>query len=132
MERDIGLVANEKVIGKPARLLYLGYGRYYAVYEFDEQAIGIDLLHKCATPLSELKSFMATPEQYKEYVTTYRQLEGTNSDPVVLDVPLRNMYDHVLSEGTRGNNNCGPTSGSMIAEYYKLERGFPAFLCGDQ
>lgn len=107
-------------------LVYLGYGRYYAIYEIaDGQQIGIDLVSGTGVKYDELKSSLATSEQYKNYYVDRNNNLARDLDLQLrldynsLSVVLRDMDDDAIDDEYQNNNNCGPTSGAMISDWWQ-------------
>lgn len=117
LKRDLGIDTKDMTIGK-ARLLYLGYTAYLSVYEVGDRRVAFDLQRRQAFPSSVLANCMMTPEEYAK--------QAKNDFGVLsakwLDVPLQRMDDELIPPEHRNNNNCGPTSGSMVDEYYHEQR----------
>jgi len=165
LEKDMGLKTEAKDIGEPLYLVYATYSFYFAIYEINEQEIGIDLMRRKAVPASDLQMGITSPEQYKQYVKereTKSELDGSlpiPPSPPSLDkgiappgqleqdkeevegkglrgetkltyfedpLPL-DMSDEKLYNAHESNNNCGPTSGSMIVVYNKDEQDYDDF-----
>jgi hypothetical protein len=126
VEKCLGLEVAQKDIGEPLRLVYVTYSFYFAVYDIEGQLIGIDLVRKEAVPASELMMMIASPEQYRQYKEgRVKPLGGGKS--LNLSVPLKDMADYELYDDHENNNNCGPTSGSMIVVYHRNETGYTNF-----
>ncbi len=94
-------------------LVYLGYNRYYAIYEIGEQKIGVNLRSKDYMEYDKLETSLATSEQYKAYYIN-RPNNTKDVDWVELDVIQRNMGDVPDCD-----NNCGPTTAAMISDWWK-------------
>ncbi|MCJ7515714.1 MAG: C39 family peptidase [Dehalococcoidia bacterium] len=130
LKDKLGLAAD--TVNKP-KLYYLGVDRFYAVYNTNDNQAALDIQSKTPFLLSELTSSIATPEQYKAY---YQDAANKSPNSLLLDsnyllVPMRNMSDTCIPSAYR-NRNCGPTSGAMIAEFWK-NIWCPGFLnwCSD-
>lgn len=105
-------------------ILYLGYGRYYAHYDFGEYSLAIDLSTGEGVETKYLSSSLATPEEMRQNILesgSEKTPEGTLT-LVYLNVPFQDMADDDIYEEYRNNNNCGPTSASMISEYWRSNR----------
>ena len=113
LNKDLGIKADVAAIGIH-RLTYLGYGRYFASYEVAGDSVALDLRSRQAYPVADLTNSM-TPSSEYQWLTGNRVLT-LDSLSAQLPVPVQNM-------GTRPNppyyNNCGPTAGAEIAEFYK-------------
>jgi hypothetical protein len=136
LERDLEQKVSTKDIGIP-QLLYLGYGFCFAKYEVGGQSVAFSLLERFAVPAQKLDLCMATPEGYRKSkqmrgVTRSVMQISTRVVPLTwvdwenLPVPSQKMYDKVGYTGPY-QNDCGPTSGAMVSEYYKEERGYSDF-----
>jgi len=103
-------------------LTYLGYGRYYAVYGSGTQKLGFDMITGKLLSNEELYSSFSEPPESQNNVNE-RNLNGDSDNGilslVLLNVPIQDMSDGSLPAGYRNNNNCGPTSGAMISEYWR-------------
>lgn len=124
IEKDLGTQTRESDIGKP-RLVDLGYDFYLAVYEVKGQSIAFDLRARHVALTSDLKEHLLPPEQYEAQKGGAQPLGWT--EWFSLPVPIRYQGDDAIPEDKRNNNNCGPTSGAMIDEYYKQYRGYSRF-----
>ncbi len=105
------------------RLLYLGYSTIEAIYTLQTGSIAFDLGRRQAVQVSELKSQMASPEQY---AATRASAASTLTAYNNLPVPIQNDGDPSITS-PYNQNNCGPTAGAMIDEYYKQSRSYSAF-----
>ncbi len=106
-------------IGTP-RFLYLGYTAYFATYKIGGKSVAFNLKFRSVCPISVLKICMMSPEEYVEQVRPAVQ----NVETLMakwLDVPLQSQNDPLIPPQHR-TNNCGPTSGAMVDEYYYLHR----------
>lgn len=135
LERDLGLKVQE--IGKPTRLLYLGWNNLFAVYQADRQEVAMNLLFDRATPVANLTSAMASPEDYeaarKATGEALSDLSGS-SDYSSLSLPqfgYKTVYmtyygypgDCGCGSGGQGHLccMCGPSSGEAIGKYYRTQ-----------
>ena len=125
VEKCLGLEVTQKDIGEPLRLVYATYSFYFAIYDIEGQLIGIDLVRKEAVPASELRMMIASPEQYRQYKEERAKPLGEGKS-LNLSVPTLDMANYTLGN-LSNNNNCGPTSGSMIVVYHKEEHGYANF-----
>ena len=121
VDKELGIAVSAEQVEAP-RLVYLGYDSYIAVYGIGDQSVAYDLRYRTAAPASDLKRHVTVPEDYRA------QTSGIEStllfEYVNLPVPIQNMNDDALPDYMQNNNNCGPTSGAMISEYYKYYRGW--------
>ena len=117
LNSKLGLAAG--IVNKP-KLYYLGVNQFYAIYSIGNKQAGLDVRTKIPYLLSELKSGIATPEQYKKSQASSNSLAIRLLNSNYLQVPIRNMADTCIPTSYRNNNNCGPTSGAMIAEFWRL------------
>ena len=124
LDRDLGIQVNEKAIGKP-QLVDLGYDFYLAVYEVRGQSIAFDLRARRIALTSDLKDHLLSPEQYEAQKGGVQPLGWV--EWFSLPVPVRYQADPIIPPDKRNNNNCGPTSGAMVDEYYKQHRGYSNF-----
>jgi len=112
---ESSLEIKDYIINDPMPV-YLGYNLFYAIYDYGEQRIGINLRSKDLTKYSELESCLTSPEDYK---ATYakKQDDSTKDDPydyVILGVIKRDMHDIPDTD-----DNCGPTTGAMITWWWE-------------
>jgi len=119
------LKAKEEDIGKPKRLLYLGCCAEYALYQIEGQSVAIHLRTKQAALASDLKFYTPTPDEYQQYKSNRVKLD-VDGEPVILNVTHLWMGNSSLGD-LANNDNCGPTSGSMIVLYHKEEHGYNNF-----
>jgi len=63
LERDLGLKVEK--LGKPTRLLYLGFDNLFAVYQAGGQELAVNLKFDFAIPASDLTATMPSPEDYR-------------------------------------------------------------------
>jgi len=108
-------------------LVYLGYRQYYDVYISNEQKEAISLQSLVPENFSDLISSIATPDQYQENVAEIRNSAEKTEKALLrydnpLPVPLKNMSDGAILDAYRNNNNCGPTTGAMISQYWRTWR----------
>lgn len=114
LKRDLGQEVNN--ISEPAQLLYLGFDHLYAVYDVGKQ-IGVNLIFKCALPVSALELQMPSPEVYiakKKMTEKMLQSRLLGSRSGYLDL------EHWCESGQCA---CGPASGVSIGRYYR-EHGY--------
>lgn len=118
VEKDLAIAVTAEQVGAP-KLVYLGYDSYVALYKLGEDSVAFDLRYRKAALAADMESHMTAPEEYRT------EASGGKSallfQYVNLPVPLRGQV------GIGYENNCGPTSGAMIAEYYKDYRGKTGF-----
>ncbi len=124
IERDLGIQVGEKDIGEP-QLVDLGYDFYLGVYDVKGQSIAFDLRVRRVALTSTLKDRLIAPEQYNVQKGDVQPLGWV--EWFSLPLPIRNQNDPIIPPDKRNNNNCGPTSGAMIDEYYKQSRGYSNF-----
>jgi hypothetical protein len=96
-------------------LVYLGYRQYYYVYDLSKGELVFSVQSKNTISISELVSSLATPEQYKQNQSEIDGKVLAFSNP--LPVPQYTMYG-----ASPYPNDCGPTSGAMISQYWKTWR----------
>lgn len=120
--RDLGVRARKDSVENP-HLVYLGYGQYVAMYQTDDRRAAFDLRSKRAMWSSDLRPHLATPEEYE---TQDGEASIASAYYYWLAVPLLRMDDPDLPDEYENNNNCAPTSGAMIVEFYR-QRGYPNF-----
>jgi hypothetical protein len=114
LERDLGLKVAK--IGNPTRLLYLGFDHLFAVYEAGQQEVAVNMIFDFAIPAANLKSAMASPEDYKAAKEATREANSEllrSSTPQSNDLPM-NYYCWPQEQCW-----CGPASGVSIGRYYK-------------
>lgn len=126
LEKDLGFTVAEESIGEPISLLHLGVDELWAVYDIEGQMVGVNLIFGYATPASNLKSYMLSPQEYKDAKQKIREAMpdkfGTLAD-----------YQKVLT--MYGWNNCGPCgdydlcwcgpcSLVSIGQYYRDVQGY--------
>jgi len=121
LEKDLGLKVAK--IGKPTRLLYLGFDNLYAVYQAGGQEIALNLVRYFAVPAAKLKMVMPSPEVYKannEAIELSRpeQLQATADNALPL-TRSTSRYLSVYPYSEPGYGWCGPCSGVAIGWYYK-------------
>lgn len=138
--RDLG-AAGGLDISPLSYVSYLGPDRLFAVYSVNGTLVGVDLAQKRAKPLEYLETSLVSAQEY-----LMAKAEPANGESQTLDdgtayrenyMPIRYMgWDHSPTPtpvGTpipiewRNNNNCGPTSGAMVDEFYKQARGYTLF-----
>lgn len=112
-------------VGAEPMLVYLGYDKFLAIYPTERGVVGLDLHTGHVIKATDVQNQMVSPEEYQR-----QQEKRLQALPVggvkgytwySLDVPLYDMNDP-----SGYSNNCGPTSGAMVAGYYK-EHGYPNF-----
>jgi len=115
-EAKATLEMNKAIDNTTLMLVYLGYRQYYYVYGTGEEASAFSVQSKSIVKLSELVSSLATPEQYKQNRADIEG-EALASFTNPLPVPQYTMYG-----ASPYPNDCGPTSGAMISQYWKTWR----------
>ena len=121
LEKDLMWEVDKEEISEPARLLYLGIDQFYAIYKIRGQMVGINLIAKHATLASELKSYMPSPQEYKDITKEIRESKpGQLSTEGDEHLPL-SPYS---GPGGPNGSYCGPCSGVSIGRYYR-EHGHP-------
>lgn len=120
LQRDLGL--NVEEIGKPIRLLYLGFDNLFAVYQAGGQEVAVNLLFYFAVPAANLKTVMPSPEVYKtnnEAIELSRpeQLQGTGDNALSLASATYKFLP--MGAYCGGTCYCGPCSGVSIGWYYR-------------
>jgi hypothetical protein len=114
----------KEAVGEP-QLVYLGYESYLATYEVAGQSVAVDMRTVRAARTSDLKAHLAAPEQ-REAEKGHDAIVQSTPTSFELPMTIRRQDDICISADQR-NNNCAPTSGAMIVEYYKQSRGYSAF-----
>ena len=120
LKRDLGLEVEK--IGKPTRLLYLGFDNLYAVYNAGRQEIAVDLKFDGATPAANLTATMPSPEEYKANKQATRE-----ANPQLLESSDYNLLASGSSDYNWlpmeyycvGSCSCAPSSGVSIGQYYR-------------
>lgn len=133
LERDLGLKVEK--IGKPSRLLYLGFDNLYAVYQAGQQDVAVNLKFDSAIPAANLKAAMPSPEEYKANKKAtgeaVSELLG-GGDYNLLSLPPSGD-ESLEMEYYCGCGPCypeckccmcGPSSGVSIGRYYRDIRGY--------
>lgn len=116
LQRDLGLKVEK--IGKPTRLLYLGFDNLFAVYQAGGQEVALNLLFDFAIPASNLEAAMPSPQEYK---ANREAIEQSRPVPLYGAGGSRRLDMTYYACGDR--KWCGPCSGTSIMWYYKWERG---------
>jgi hypothetical protein len=110
-------------------LAYLGYNHYVAVYEVRGQAMAFELGSRRIFPVSDFRAFPPVPEQFgpssEPQFLLRREQVNTKSAYKDLPVPMQDQGDSQIPGYM--DDNCGPTSGAMVAEYYDQYRGYHQF-----
>ena len=107
-----------------SKLVYLGYRRYYSVYESKNGKIAIEDNTKSLVDISKLSTDLASPEKYKQNrADITSNMSPLSSPSVYLNVPIENGGN---APSGYNSNDCGPTTGAMIVEWYKTH-GYPNF-----
>lgn len=118
VQRDLALEVEE--IGKPTRLLYLGFDNLYAVYQTGGQEAAVNLLFDFAIPAPDLKVAMPSPEEYRATKEATEQ-----SRPVTLQAGGSRRLDMTYyADDDSGRIWCGPCSGVSIGRYYRDEKEY--------
>ncbi|UCH51983.1 MAG: hypothetical protein JSV54_04380 [Chloroflexota bacterium] len=128
LKRDLGLdVAS---VGRPARLLYLGFDNIFAVYQADGQEVAVDLKFDVAVRVSNLTDIVAmpSPEEYKadkEAAEQAKLEELADSNPTAQSrssnclLMFHWCYKYCADCNPEYKCWCGPSSGTSIGAYYK-------------
>ncbi|MGA9695733.1 MAG: C39 family peptidase [Dehalococcoidales bacterium] len=115
--------AGDQVDNIQPKLAYLGYRRYYSVFDSGTKQLAINMATKNVVDVSTLVSSLATPSQYQQNLkdnqtALMQSIQPDYQMPNPLNVPCDN------GQTAYGANNCGPTTGAMISEYYNAN-SFP-------
>ena len=133
LQRDLGLKVEE--IGKPTRLLYLGFDNLFAVYQAGGQEVAVNLVFDFAIPAASLTAAMPSPEEYKakkkatgEAISDLLESSGYSSLslPEMGSNSLEMEYYRGCGSGGQGHKcyACGPCSGVSIGRYYREEEEY--------
>jgi hypothetical protein len=134
LKRDLGLdVAS---IGRPTRLLYLGFDNVFAVYKAGGQEVAVDLKFDFAMPASNLAAIaaMRSPEEYKADREAAEQAKLEELADAVPTAQTRTYYWLTMSHwcykycpdcNPEYKCWCGPSSGVSIGAYYKYDHSPP-------
>ena len=143
IERDLDRATYS---GQPAfsdKLLYLGYSQKYELYEIGGQEVAFHLDDRRMTPKSDLTSSLTSASLGSGQSETQRVLamKGLGFDSIskfttsgghwqeyeeISDVPLYGQDSPQIGSAYKPNN-CGPTTGAMIVDYYRIEEDFDDF-----
>ena len=144
VERDLDRAT---FTGRPTfsnKLLYLGYSQKYELYELGGQEVAFHLDDRRMTPKSELTSSLTSARTGGGHSETQRVLavKGLGFDAIstlttdddgyweewekIYGVPVYGQYSDDVDDNFKPNN-CGPTTGAMIVDYYRLEEDFDDF-----
>lgn len=134
LRRDQGIQLRQgEALGKPM-LVYLGYDHYVAVYEVRGHAMAFELRNRYIAPTSEFTRPQRETEGDKSGARSRplrRKVEATTAtegtDYKNLAVPNLLMDDPAIPPDMRNNDNCGPTSGAMVVQYYRMSKGYQLF-----
>lgn len=119
VSKDLGIATPPAGL-RPVRLAYLGYNSYAAIYNVAGRSVAFDLRYRRAAAASGLKMHVSSPH------SSQNTANGVQSP---LTLQWANLPVPIETQGVDGKtNDCGPTSGAMIAEYYKNSRGDTGFL----
>jgi len=124
LKRDLGLdVAS---IGRPTRLLYLGFDNLFAVYQAGRQEVAVDLKFDFAVPASNLKAAIPSPEDYKANKKATQEakpelLDISSAQASVMPRGLVMLEAKYLEMDPYCSGWCGPASGVSIGRYYRDE-----------
>ncbi len=117
----INIQSGDIVKNSGPSLVYLGYEQYYAVYDIKGSQIGINLRTNKASDMKAISSKMTSPKQYQKLAGEKSLL--SYGEYIIQNVPLQGQADPALPS-SQHPYGCGPTSGAMIAEYYKNQRSY--------
>ena len=124
------------------KLLYLGYHRKFELYEIGGQEVAFHLDERMIMPKSELSSSLIVSKLDIDHNDSQSVASGTglgfdaistlttDDDGEWIDwekisgVPV---YGQLSADEQYRPNNCGPTTGAMIVDYYRLEENFDDF-----
>ena len=124
---DLSPELHEATARPTGRLVYLGYQRVYEIYEIDDQDFAFDLVNRTIRPSAELSSNLSRAGAASSSGSDAPDSdEGYWSDWEVIDgVPIHGQYSDEVFDYQP--NNCGPTTGAMIVDYYRVELGYSDF-----
>jgi len=124
LERDLGLKVEK--LGKPTRLLYLGFDNLFAVYRVGGQDVAMNLAFDFAIPASDLTAAMPSPEDYKANKEATQEakpelLDSSRPQSPVMPRGLVMLEAKYLEMDPYCSGWCGPASGVSIGRYYRDE-----------
>ena len=111
------------------KTLYLGYQKQYELYEVDSQEVAFHLEDRTLVLKSELEDSLSRPAgSTASYGTTLRASgDGYWSVwEVISGVPIYGQSSDDVDDEYKPNN-CGPTTGAMIVDYYRVEESYSDF-----
>ena len=111
----LGFKSDETMLGRPVDLLYTGIDGFYAVYEFANEKVAVNLIYGGATLVSDLSMSMPPPEQYLS-------AKKSMQPPSILTTGYKTLNMSYWKGSGRGW--CGPCSGVSIGAYYRDYCGY--------
>ena len=143
IERDLDRTTYSGQPTSSDKLLYLGYSQKYELYEIGGQEVAFHLEDRRMTPKSDLTSSLTTARSGSGHSETQRVLAATGLgfDTIsarttggghwdewekIHGVPVYGQYSDDVDDNYKPNN-CGPTTGAMIVDYYRLREDFDDF-----
>ncbi len=121
LKRDLAI--DVESVGRPSRLLYLGFDNLFAVYRVGEQEAAVNLVFDFAIPAANLTAAMPSPEVYKANKKATGEamsdlLESSDYSP--LSLSGSGCYALPMTHYSEGDRKwCGPCSGVSIGWYYR-------------
>jgi hypothetical protein len=104
-------------VGKPKKLMYLGFDGIFAVYDLDEQ-VALNINSKEAFSISKVKNRLPSPaEEYKHS----KDSTATVKPSMLLSTANSLTMSYYSSSGRAW---CGPCSGVSIGRYYRDVVGY--------
>jgi hypothetical protein len=123
LQDSLPLTADVKDIGSPVRLLYLGVGGQYALYNVNGELIGVNLVFSDALKFSEMKSLQPSPEEYRANRENANAARSRSlykaADGGLLGETINFLVMGYYSDPENDQIYCGPCSGVSIGHYYK-------------
>ena len=111
---------------KQSQFVYLGYDNYNVIYDVKGQQIAFNLRTRDVVYKDELSEKLLSPNEYYSSKNSYSLKSLDSYLYYELDVPLEGQYDSQIPSNAR-DMACAPTSGAMVAEYYKYYRSYSNF-----
>ena len=120
------------------KLLYIGYQRKYELYEIDGSEFAFDLVDRSIMPKDELQSSLSQTDGDSNQGNTgaVRGPSGASRASsgggywsaweVLTGVPIHGQYSSQVDAQYKPNN-CGPTTGAMIVDYYRIQQNYSSF-----
>ena len=114
------LTPSESATNQPLRFIYTGVGEFYALYNYQNTEVAINLESHKAVVTSDLKITLPDP---KSYAQNKSNTSNSTASPLLSGSGFKWLTMYAYTGGW-----CGPCSGVSIGAYYRDIKGYTALF----